>query len=231
MSFLQSHSKFSSRFILTLYFYCSFVLFALIAVLLAMPDELATTILREGGVVETLSALGYLLILVYVFITFNKSFLVKYHYLMILLLMFAMRELDFDKRFTEVGILKSRFLLSVQVPVLEKIIGAFVLVLLVYVVWMALYRHFIPIMKAIVQPKAYMLGVYLGVLVMVVSKTLDGLQRKLEGFGIYTTNWLVQNASLIEEALELFIPVYFFLAFWFYKQEKSNVDNLKLSDR
>jgi len=227
MSFFQSHSAFSAKFIGSVYLFSAAFLVALLAALFAMPDDLAKTILKEGGVVETLSALGYLAVVAYVLVTFQNRYLAKYHYLIILLLMFAMRELDFDKRFTELGILKSKFLVSEQVPLMQKIIGGMVLLLLVYVVALAIYKHFKPLLMQVFKPKAHTIGIYLGMFSIVFSKSLDGLQRKLQGFGFEVDNWLTQNASLIEEAVELFIPLFFFLAFWFYKRETANSADLR----
>lgn len=194
---------------------------------LALPDEVSKSLLSESGPIEIIAAVSYLLVLAYVFKKFTLAYVVKYHYFLMILFMFSLRELDFDKRFTELGILKSKFLISDQVPILQKVIGGLVLLVLVYAVGRSLYHHFLPLLKSVLKPEAYMIGIYLGVGCILVSKTLDGLERKLHGFGFEISNLFTQHASHIEEVLEMFIAVFFFVAFKFYAENPKSVQWLR----
>lgn len=206
-----------------LYLLTLFFLLLVIGIILSIPEELSKSLLSESGPIEMIAAVSYLLVLAYVFKKFTIAYIAKYHYFLMILFMFTLRELDFDKRFTEVGILKSKFLVSEQVPVLQKIIGGLVLLVLIYAVARTLYHHAIPLLKSVFKPETYMIGIYLGVGCIVVSKTLDGLERKLKGFGFEISNWFTQHASHIEEVLEMFIAVFFFIAFKLYADHpKSN---------
>lgn len=202
------------------YLYLSTLVFLLfvIGIILSIPEELSKSLLSESGPIEIIAAVSYLLVLAYVFKKFTIAYIAKYHYFLMILFMFTLRELDFDKRFTEVGILKSKFLISEQVPVLQKIIGGLVLLILIYAVARTLYHHAMPLLKSVLKPEAYIIGIYLGVGCIVVSKTLDGLERKLKGFGFEISNWFTQHASHIEEVLEMFIAVFFFIAFKLYAE-------------
>lgn len=190
---------------------------------LVLPDEVSKSLLSESGPIEIIAAVSYLLVLAYVFKKFTVAYVVKYHYFLMILFMFTLRELDFDKRFTELGILKSKFLVSDQVPILQKVVGGLVLLVLIYAVGRTLYHHFMPLLKGVFKPEAYMIGIYLGIGCIVVSKTLDGLERKLKGVGFEISNRFTQHASHIEEVLEMFIAVFFFIAFKLYADRpKSN---------
>ncbi|MBN2647684.1 MAG: hypothetical protein JXR44_07860 [Thiotrichales bacterium] len=208
--------------IVKIYGLSTFVLLALMSLMLLLPAETSRYWLREGGLIETVSALSYLGVIAYVFWVFKPHFWRRYHYLLILLLMFCFRELDFDKRFTEVGILKSQFLLSQQVPLMQKLLGGLVLLILIYSTARALFTHGLRVIQDSLRPTVQSVGVLLGVAAIVVSKTLDGLERKLQGLGFEVNNWLTQNASAFEEIIELFIPLYFLLAFWGFAKMAHN---------
>ena len=61
----------------------------------------------------------------------GRAYLTRNSYLVVLITFFGCRELDFDKRFTAVGVLKSRFYLSTDIPVFEKLIGLIVIALII----------------------------------------------------------------------------------------------------
>ena len=61
---------------------------------------------------------------------------------MVLVTLFGCRELDFDKAFTTIGILKSRFFVSPDVPLGEKLAGFIVISILIWSVYKILSQHF-----------------------------------------------------------------------------------------
>ena len=58
--------------------------------------------------------------------------------------------------------------------------------------------------------------VFLALAIAVISKTLDGLARKLSSFGIYIDDSLNIFTSRLEEILELGIPLAFLYAIYLY---------------
>ena len=135
------------------------------------------------------------------------SYIRKYHYFFILVLLFGFRELDFDKRFTTMGILKSKFYLSSSVPLSEKLIGLFVIAVLFYIIFSIVknyYKYFFTNLKKL---SPVHLGSLVIFFVLLVSKTLDGLSRKLGDFGFVMDEQLVSYFEAIEEILELGIPL------------------------
>ena len=80
--------------------------------------------IKEDGVIETLSVLGYFAAASLILVKGQWSYIIKYYYFFIIIIMFGLRELDFHKKFTTMGIFKSKFYLSSQVPIIEKIIAS-----------------------------------------------------------------------------------------------------------
>lgn len=89
-------------------------------------------LLREGGIIESLSLFGYFLCAVLILYKGNLAYLKKYHYFFLLPVFFGLREMDFDRRFRIMGIFEGKFYISRDVPLIEKTIDFMVIMLLLY---------------------------------------------------------------------------------------------------
>lgn len=120
----------------------------------------------------------------------------------VLLTLFAMRELDFDKRFTEVGLLKSQYYLR-DAPITDKLVGIALLILVFVVLWRLARYNLRPWLRALADRRldAWMVGVA-GVCV-VVAKAIDGIDRKMAPYGITFSQDTLTRAGRSEEVLEL----------------------------
>ncbi len=165
----------------------------------------------EGGIIENATVVAYLACLALMLFGGGLSFLRRYSYLPVLVLLMALRELDFDKRFTAVGILKSRFFFSDQVSLSAKFVGLGLIFLLAWAVFSLLRHHvfpyigarFHPVLKA--RPRLFGLtatcfGLIIG------SKSVDGLASKLPGLSPAQIADIGLVLMLIEETAELAIP-------------------------
>ncbi len=173
-------------------------------------------LLEEGGVIESASVLGYFLCAAIIVYKGKLTYLKQYHYIFLLIIFFMLRELDFDKKFTTMGIFKSRFFISNTVPLAEKIVGAMVLLLLLYVIFMIIHRHSKYFLSGLKNHSIISFGVFITGTLLVASKSLDGIGRKLEGFGVKISNQTSMHATALEEILELGIPIILLLTFSAY---------------
>ncbi|PWQ99878.1 hypothetical protein [Leucothrix pacifica] len=172
--------------------------------------------LSEGGIVESLSALGYFVCAALMLLMGGWHYVKKYHYLFMLVLLFGMRELDFDKRFTTMGIFKSKFYASSDVPMIEKVIGLIVIAIFFYIVFRLVKNHLKDFITGVLRFSPAHLAVFFAMSFIFISKTLDGIARKLGGFGIT----IEQSASVyfqaLEEILEMGIPVLLMLSVYLF---------------
>lgn len=175
----------------------------------SMPIESQTDFFSEGGWVEILSAVSYVLCAGYFLMRPERVQLWPYT---VLMLLFAARELDFDKRFTEVGVLKGSFLFSPVVPYQQKIIGGAVLLLIIYVLYRIVRHHALPFAKSLRQGDVAAAGWGVAILLLVISKAIDGLPRKAADFGMTVSHETEVFAWALEEVMELGIGAYIFLA-------------------
>ena len=164
-------------------------------------------IFNENGLIESSSALGYLFCLFYMVTKWPMEWLKKYHYFLILTVFFGLRELDFDKKFTTMGIFKSRFYLSDIVPMAEKIAGLLVLAILAYALIAIFIKHIKNLNLNIIKSSTTHQGLISVFFIIIISKSIDGIGRKLSGFGVNLNDNLINNLNVIEEVLELGIPV------------------------
>lgn len=123
-------------------------------------------------------------------------------HLVALLVMLALREMDFDKAILSEGVLQLR-LYSGDAPLAEKLIGAGIVA---FAVWLMvrLLRHDLPSwLRGVRSGRPIPLILLAGGIAVVVAKSLDGLARKLQPFGVTLTPETERILVAAEESLEL----------------------------
>lgn len=198
--------------------YMLFILVMCVLSVLSMQlgEHATSLLLKEGGVVETASAIGYVLCVVYLY-SFERTESLRSHwYLYVIFLAMTLRELDFDKRFTETGVLQSKFLFASNVNLFEKGVGLLVLMLMLgaIVKWIA--RHAKPFFTGVRSYRSADWATGFALAFIVLTKSIDGLARKLEPLGVQVTIGVNELASRFEEVFELGIPITFLYAIHFY---------------
>lgn len=164
--------------------------------------------LREGGGVETASALLYLGPL---WVTLRRPDRGRIWPVPLLLAAMALRELDFDKRFTTEGLLGLKVFSHDTAPS-EKALAALVIVTLAVALVLLLRRHGRRFLRALAHRRPWALWLAAGLALAAISKSLDGLGRKLGAWGIDIAAATNDRAGRIEEVLELGLPVLLLMA-------------------
>ncbi|MGP9804814.1 hypothetical protein [Paracoccus sp. NSM] len=157
----------------------------------------------ESGPVEMFSALYLLLAGVALMILPDRA--ARWHQVL-LLVAAALREMDWDKSFTENGILSLRHY-SGAAPLVEKILGAVVVLAVLAAGLRLLRRDLVPWLGGLRRGSG-IAWLWLGAIVMLVlAKAGDGLDRKLAGFGISLPEGAMVLIARGEEVLELVASV------------------------
>ena len=196
-----------------------FILFALLlaisAAIMFAPFD-ASVVVKEGGVIENATVILYG-VLIALILLLRKMRWCRGNYLSaLILLVLLFRELDFDKAFTTMGIFKTSFYKSPSVPLLEKL-EAFVVIVLIAVIVTVVLRYYLKnFLTGIRQHRQPELGVAMAVILGLFSKLiLDGLPRKLTKMGFPTGDIVSRKHEVLEETLELGIPVSLLLSFYY----------------
>lgn len=178
-----------------------------------LPEHICNWALKENGPIENVSVAGYFLGAIWVsYLGFkNKA---SNHYLSaVLLIGLALRELDFHTRFTTMGIFKTRFYISGEVPIQEKVIASIVIAILLISFIFYLIKNIQAFLGAMHRRRTWAISVCIAILLAVLSKTFDRCNEEINHF---TTNYLGLSTEKImqisEETFELAIPVFILLA-------------------
>jgi hypothetical protein len=187
-------------------------LFSLILVAFWMDDVSREILVHEDGIVEWMSAAGYILCAFYFVYRGGARALKQYPYIVLTFILLFLRELDFHNRFTTMSILKTKFFVSGEVSIPEKVAGTLAIALLVYVAVMLLVRHLKSFWIALRKRSPTAFAALLAFLLMGASKSLDGIGKKLGALGISMTERSNIVTEVTEEIMELGIPMALLIA-------------------
>jgi hypothetical protein len=164
--------------------------------------ESVEDIFKEGRAIEFFSAGCYLVAAVLLIAMLPAARLRSQWHLPVILVLMTLREFDLDKSLTSEGVLQLR-LYSGPAPWIEKIVGAMVVALILVCGWRLATRTVPPFLRGLrgFAPESWLV-LFAGAAI-VVSKSLDGLGRKLAAFGYKIGNETAALASKSEEMLEL----------------------------
>ena len=188
----------------------------LIAGMSLMPSELAASLVREHGPVEAATAAlflvgaGWLLLLS---IRWNNRDTLSAALIVLLL---GLRELDFHARFTTMGVFKSRYYLSPEVPAGEKLIVSAIMVCLLVVVIRFLLRQYRPFIDALKEGREKAAVLALAIAAGILAKAMDSMSaplRKVVGVIHSDPRTCLRVA---EETVELAIPMLICLSIYYY---------------
>jgi hypothetical protein len=173
--------------------------------------------LKEGGVVETATFLGYLLCSVLIFYKGRFNYLKRYYYLVFFIVFFMFRELDFHTRFTTMGLFKSKIFVSGNVSIIEKIIAAAFILLFIYFTYLIVRKDLKSFFRSFKNHSAISYGILIVAVLLGVTKFfLDGIGRKLGMAGIQLGKNMPVYFAALEEILELGIPIILLIIFTAY---------------
>ena len=166
------------------------MLLGLFVLTLFLDEHTRKFFLKEGGVIESSTALGYFLCVAVMVYRGRAPYIKKYYYVFTLIIFFMLRELDFDTRFTTTGIFKLRFYTGANVPLLEKIIGIILIVFLIYIIFMIIKHHLRDFLINLRKQDIIAMGVFIACALLGISQCLDGFDRKLKGLGFEVSHQL-----------------------------------------
>ncbi|MFN3526294.1 MAG: hypothetical protein ACK4YU_09405 [Paracoccus sp. (in: a-proteobacteria)] len=163
-------------------------------------------VFAESGPIESASAmlliLGALALSVDMIVRKEPG---RWH-LAVLVTAAGLRELDWDKAFTDSGILSLR-LYSGDSPIGQKIAGALIVALVVCAGLRLLRHNLWPWLSGLRGGQVWAWLMAAALMLYAVAKSLDGLGRKLAPRGIELSDWANRTAGHAEEGLELFAAI------------------------
>lgn len=163
---------------------------------------------REGGALELASAGFYFVAIATLVVRSGRPGLWQSA---VILAAMGLRELDADKRFTSEGILSTKIFVY-DTPLWEKIVAAAVLGLLIFAIVTLLAKSWTALRAGLRSGERWTLYLAGAAVLTVVSKSIDGLARKLAPYDISISEGTSATTGRIEEVLELGIPILLIMA-------------------
>ena len=176
-------------------------------------------LLIEGGLFESLTVYGYIFCLILLFASWPWHKILSKWYFSALIILFMLRELDYDKAHFTHGILKSKQYFSNLVGIHELLISIGVLIFILAVFASIILREKNSFIMGIKDLKQSQLAVLASIILVIATKTIDGAERK---FGIDLTKSGERLALIIEEVGEMGNPIMFMIAILSCRQKKLN---------
>jgi hypothetical protein len=186
-----------------------------LAALIVIPflfgsQEMREFYISEGGPVQIFSAAGYVVVIVLLMREMSWRELSDNWPLVAVPLAMCLREMDFHAHFTTYSITKTTLYVSPDVPIIEKLFGIAVFVLLGLTLIVLIRKHLSHFLAGLRHARPVALAVAAGAVCAVLSKVLDGASSNLQVIGVHVQP--TYFSVVAEEVLELGISMFFAIA-------------------
>ena len=185
------------------------LIFSIIGFLPFLDVEQQKKLLAEGGLFESLTVYLYIFCLILICIRWPLQKILSSWYLSALIILFALRELDYDKAHFTHGVLKSRQYFSDLVGLPELLISLAVLIFILTVLALIVLKERSNFIKGVINLRQSQLAILTSIILVIVTKTIDGMERK---FGIDLSPSGERFVLVVEEVGEMGIPIMFAIA-------------------
>ena len=185
------------------------LIFSIIGLLPFLDVEQQKNLLAEGGLFESLTVYLYIFCLILICVSWSWQKILSKWYFTALIVLFALRELDYDKAHFTHGVLKSRQYFSDLVGLPELLISIAVLIFILTVLAFIILREKNNFINGVIDFRQSQLAVLTSIILVIVTKTIDGMERK---FGIDLSPSGERFAIIVEEVGEMGIPIMFAIA-------------------
>lgn len=179
------------------------------------PADVRNFLAREGGPIEWATVACYALALGYILV---RGLYQKTKWIFWLVVLFIMRELDFDARFTSGKITKFDFYLAPDLSLLQALYAFAVLGGFVFVLFMTIKSYGKSFANEVKERTPIALAVTIALVAVGLSKLIDGPRRKAKYFGLDPSDDAIAFFQIIEESIELLIPLMIIVALTHYYQ-------------
>lgn len=194
------------------------VLFAVLLVIPAtfslalLPDDVLDILIKEDGVVETAQFVLYLVCAIISWFYARHNIWKSGISGGIIFAIFALRELDFQKRFTSMSVTKTRFFISPDVSIAAKMIAGAILISSVIILMSFVLKTNATLLNGLRARLKWAFSACAGIGLLAASTVLDNANRHFKAIGIVLSDQLSMVVEIFEEMIELAIPLLFLLA-------------------
>lgn len=166
----------------------------------------------EGGPIQVFSSAGYLVAIVALIRECGWDFVRRHFYFVLLPAAMCLRELDFHVHFSPISITKTSFFVAPEISILAKLVVVALYAVLIGAFVVMARRHWRAFWDGLKAFDPVPLSIAAAAGIAVFSKAIDGPVRKLGAMGVEIGGDVIFTVIVLEEVLELGIPVFLALA-------------------
>lgn len=204
------------------FFFLSYVILAVS--IFFLPEKLSLAMVRENGPVESLTVYFYFVFCVF-FVYFRLIKVSSVRIITCLIIFFlGLRELDYHEKFTTMGIFKSRYYISPEVPADEKTVVTIIVLTLIVILGRYIFVSFNHFKMQFKARESHAVLIACAIMAGIVSKIIDS-NSELLTFIVIKGRSVEVSSRVFEECLELMIPLLFLFSLVEYCRSRVKVMN------
>ena len=194
-----------------------------IVAIIFLPERLIYLITKEWGPVENAQVILYVTGALVAWIYARQKIWDGGYQGSLILLIFAMRELDFQKKFTGISITRTKYYFHSDAALTAKLLSALIVISIIVLFILFIKKHSKGFYKNVQARKNWSLSVIAGLLSMFFAILLDSITRVLESLGIESVKHGHLLKNPLEELIELAIPFFFLNALLLYGSQTAAI--------
>ena len=194
-----------------------------IVAIIFLPERLIYLITKEWGPVENAQVILYVTGALVAWIYARQKIWDGGYQGSLILLIFAMRELDFQKKFTGISITRTKYYFHSDAALTAKLLSALIVISIIVLFILFIKKHSKGIYNNVQARKSWSLSVMAGLLFMFFAILLDSITRVLESLGIESVKHGHLLKNPLEELIELAIPFFFLNALLLYGSQTAAI--------
>jgi hypothetical protein len=187
-----------------------------IMAIIFLPVSLTYLITKEWGPIENAQVIFYVTGALVSWIYARQKIWDGGYHGSLILLIFAMRELDFQKKFTGISITRTKYYFHSDAALTAKLLCALIVISIIVLFFLFIKKNSKGFYKNVKDRKNWSLSVIAGLLSMFFAIFLDSITRVLGSLGIESVKHGHLLKNPFEELFELAIPFFFLNALLLY---------------
>jgi hypothetical protein len=196
------------------------LLFLVLIIILAnssiilLPNDLIKAFVKESGFIENAQVLCYVACAIISWVYAKKKLWKSGLSGGIIFMVFALRELDIQKRFTIMSVTKTKFFISPEVTLNAKLISGAVITSILIILILFIRKNYATLFNGLRAAEKWAFSTITGIVLIGVAVVLDSLIKQLKDFGIIIVKEIeyLLMMKMSEEMVELAIPIFFLMA-------------------
>lgn len=184
--------------------------FAVVAfglILVYLPREIAIELVDEDGPIELAQVVFYLIAALICFFYKIRGIWDKGFSASMVLIIFALRELDFQVKFTDISVTRTKFYFSPDIPIETKILAGIIVISIIWLINSFAWKNFRNLIRGVKDNKIWAVLALNGIIFVFLAIEVD---MSLRGFEVNKEREIIK--SFFEEMTELAVPLYFLAA-------------------